>query len=48
MKSVHNTPIEGLWHWFLQMFSLNIKDVIHQGLQIGVYHPNNAVHQYVI
>ncbi|KAF8908221.1 hypothetical protein CPB84DRAFT_1843672 [Gymnopilus junonius] len=45
MKSVHNTPIEGLWHWFLQTFGLNIKDVIRQGLQTGVYHPNNSVHQ---
>lgn len=48
MKSVHNTPIEGLWHWFLQTFGLNIKDIIRQGLQDGVYHPNNAIHQYVI
>ena len=47
MKSVHNTPIEGLWHWFLQVYGINIKDAVRQGLVIGIYHPANAIHQYV-
>ncbi|KIK05770.1 hypothetical protein K443DRAFT_130206 [Laccaria amethystina LaAM-08-1] len=25
---VHNTPIEGLWHWFLQKFGVNISEII--------------------
>ncbi|KAF8800315.1 hypothetical protein BYT27DRAFT_7227464 [Phlegmacium glaucopus] len=37
IQSVHNTPIEGLWHWFLQTFGVNIKDTIHGGFQAGIY-----------
>ncbi|KAF8814344.1 hypothetical protein BYT27DRAFT_7082446, partial [Phlegmacium glaucopus] len=44
MRSVHNTPIEGLWHWFLQTFGVNIKDTIRGGFQAGIYNPNNVVH----
>ena len=36
------------WQYVCETFSLNIKDIIRQGLQDGVYHPNNAIHQYVI
>ena len=46
MRSVHNTPIEGLWHWFLQTFGVNIKDIIRSGFTAGIYNPNNAVHSY--
>lgn len=46
MKSVHNTPIEGLWHWFLQTFGVNIKETIRGGYESGHYNPNNAVHVY--
>ena len=48
MHSIHNTPIEGLWHWFLITFGLNIKDIIRQGYLNGIYNPNNPVHLYVI
>ncbi|KAF8901851.1 hypothetical protein CPB84DRAFT_1815067 [Gymnopilus junonius] len=44
MRSVHNTPIEGLWHWFLQTFGHNIKDTIRSGFELGIYNPNNSVH----
>ncbi|KIJ90940.1 hypothetical protein K443DRAFT_14814 [Laccaria amethystina LaAM-08-1] len=37
IRSVHNTPIEALWHWFLQTFGVNIKDVIRSGFTTGVY-----------
>jgi hypothetical protein len=47
MRSVNNTPIEGLWHWFLQTFGQNIKDVIRGGFVQGIYNPNNAIHPYV-
>jgi hypothetical protein len=46
IKSIHNTPIEGLWHWFLQTFGVNIKDIIHSGFTAGIYNPNNPVHPY--
>lgn len=46
MRSVHNTPIEGLWHWFLQTFGVNIKDIIRSGFTTGIYNPNNLVHPY--
>lgn len=48
MRSVHNTPIEGLWHWFRQTFGQNIKDTIHSGFQRGIYKPNNPLHPYVL
>jgi hypothetical protein len=48
MKSVHNTPIEGLWHWFLQTFGVNIKDTIRRGYETGNYNPNNLVHVYAL
>ncbi|KAJ2935816.1 hypothetical protein H1R20_g1278, partial [Candolleomyces eurysporus] len=44
IRSVHNTPIEGLWHWFLKTYGLNIKDVIVNGYRDGFYNPNNPVH----
>ncbi|KAJ3508917.1 hypothetical protein NMY22_g16464 [Coprinellus aureogranulatus] len=44
MKSVHNTPIEGLWHWFSQTHGRNIKDDIISGYRTGIYNPNNPVH----
>ena len=48
VRSIHNTPIEGMWHWFLQTFGINIKDIIRQGFEIGIYNPNNAIHPYVV
>ena len=48
VRSIHNMPIEGMWHWFLQTFGINIKDTIHQGFEIGIYKPNNAIHPYVV
>ena len=47
IKSIHNTPIEGLWHWFAQTFGQNIKDTIREGFVRGIYNPNNAIHPYV-
>ena len=45
---MHNTPIEGLWHWFLQNNGVNIKDAIRQGYNDGIYNPNNVVHPCVL
>ncbi|KAJ2912173.1 hypothetical protein MD484_g8242, partial [Candolleomyces efflorescens] len=45
LKSVHNTPIEGLWHWFSETCGLNIKEMIISGYQNGIYNPSDPVHQ---
>ncbi|KAF9523530.1 hypothetical protein CPB83DRAFT_775298 [Crepidotus variabilis] len=45
MKSIHNTPIKGLWHWFLQTFGFNIKEEIQSGYADGIYKPNNPLHK---
>ena len=42
--SIHNTPIEGVWHWFLNTLGFNIKDMIRQGHHDGIYNPGNPVH----
>jgi hypothetical protein len=47
LKSVHNTPIEGLWHWFQRAKGLNIKDLIRSGYLDGIYNPNHPIHPYV-
>ncbi|KAJ2929127.1 hypothetical protein H1R20_g7964, partial [Candolleomyces eurysporus] len=44
LKSVHNTPIEGLWHWFSEMCGLNIKEMIIAGYQNGIYNLNDPIH----
>ncbi|KAJ2935673.1 hypothetical protein H1R20_g1424, partial [Candolleomyces eurysporus] len=44
LKSVHNTPIEGLWHWLTNTCGLNIKEIIISGYETGVYSPNNPIH----
>ncbi|KAJ2935897.1 hypothetical protein H1R20_g1196, partial [Candolleomyces eurysporus] len=48
LKSVHNTPIELLWHWFSDTCGLNIKEVIISGYEMGIYNPNNPIHPYVV
>jgi len=44
IRSVHNTPIKGLWHWFLKTSGRNIKDIIHSGYINGIYNPSNRTH----
>jgi hypothetical protein len=44
VRSIHNTPIEGVWHWFLTTLGFNIKDMIQQGHHDGIYNPGNPVH----
>ncbi|KAI6002579.1 hypothetical protein F5J12DRAFT_839977 [Pisolithus orientalis] len=45
LKSVHNTPIEGLWHWFLDTKGINVKILLRSGLHDGAYHPNKSLHK---
>ncbi|KAJ3727494.1 hypothetical protein C8R42DRAFT_694050 [Lentinula raphanica] len=42
--SVHNTPIEGLWHWFTNVSGINAKDELLRGGTSGIYHPGNDLH----
>jgi predicted metalloenzyme YecM len=48
VKSVHNTPIEGLWHWLSETCGLNMKDTIINGQTLGIYHSESPVHKCVI
>ncbi|KAI6032627.1 hypothetical protein F5J12DRAFT_795520 [Pisolithus orientalis] len=45
LKSVHNTPIEGLWHWFLDTKGINVKISLQSRLHDGVHHPNKSLHK---
>ncbi|KAI6140184.1 hypothetical protein BKA82DRAFT_4332055 [Pisolithus tinctorius] len=45
LNSVHNTPIKGLWHWFLDTKGINVKILLQSGLHDGVYHPNKSLHK---
>ncbi|KAE9391118.1 hypothetical protein BT96DRAFT_832510, partial [Gymnopus androsaceus JB14] len=44
LKSVHNTPIEGLWHWFTNLSGINLKDELRRGYSDNIFHPGNQVH----
>ena len=48
VRSIHNMPIEGLWHWFVTLFGVDIKDAILDGKVTGTYNPGNPIHPYVI
>jgi len=48
VQSIHNMPIEGLWHWFVTLFGVDIKDAILEGKVTGIYNPGNPIHPYVI
>ena len=44
LKSVHNTPIKGLWHWFTDTMGVNIKEELHRGYKDGIFHPGSQPH----
>ncbi|KAI0312081.1 hypothetical protein OF83DRAFT_691512 [Amylostereum chailletii] len=44
MKSVHNTPIESMWHWFLHHNGRNLKDLITLGQASGIFHSGDELH----
>jgi hypothetical protein len=48
VKSVHNTPIEGCWRWFLKTQGRDFKDTVKSGLQEGIYTPGNQLHMHVV
>ena len=48
IKSIHNTPIKGLWHWFVTLFGIDIKEAIQEGKVTGIYNPGNPIHPYVL
>ncbi|KAF8075916.1 hypothetical protein FPV67DRAFT_1558519 [Lyophyllum atratum] len=43
IKSVHNTPIEGLWQ-LLKTHGNDFKDIVKGGYRDGIYNPNHATH----
>ena len=47
VKSTHNTPIEGCWHWFQKTMGKDFGDIIRSGLQDGIYYPNDERHMCV-
>lgn len=47
VKSTHNTPIEGCWHWLLKTTGHDFRDVVRSGLHNGIYNPNHELHMYV-
>ncbi|KAJ3742547.1 hypothetical protein DFH05DRAFT_1536392 [Lentinula detonsa] len=44
LKSVHNTPIEGLWHWFTNTMGFNLKEELRQGYKDGIFYPGSQPH----
>ncbi|KAG6836326.1 hypothetical protein H0H93_009076 [Arthromyces matolae] len=44
VKSTHNTPIEGLWHWLLKTSGHDFREVVRSGLSDGIYQINNPAH----
>ncbi|KAJ8081664.1 hypothetical protein PM082_007510 [Marasmius tenuissimus] len=44
IKSVHNTPIESLWHWLQEHEGMNLYSLITYGRDAGFYHPHDNVH----
>ena len=44
IKSVHNTPIEGLWHWFTNVNGINLKDELRRGYMDNIFYPGNQTH----
>jgi hypothetical protein len=41
VRSIHNTPIEGLWHWFVTLFGVDIKDAILEGKSLAYTIPES-------
>ncbi|KZV59667.1 hypothetical protein PENSPDRAFT_694942 [Peniophora sp. CONT] len=45
LKSVHNTPIEGLWNFLQKNTGVNLKEVITRGKTEGIYHVGDDNHR---
>ncbi|KAL1699147.1 hypothetical protein EV121DRAFT_273930 [Schizophyllum commune] len=43
LRSVHNTPIEGLWRWKRQGEGLNVRAVLERGRDAGFFNPNDPL-----
>ncbi|KAF5325449.1 hypothetical protein D9619_009977 [Psilocybe cf. subviscida] len=44
VQSIHNTPIEGAWHWFSESKGRTIKSILQGGFNDGIYNSNNPIH----
>ena len=47
LKSVNNTPIEGLWPWLKKKMGLNVKYHVVRGATEGIFNNNLQLHRYV-
>jgi hypothetical protein len=47
VKSVHNTPIEGFWHWLREVCGLNMHELILMGKVLYIFNPADPAHVYV-
>ncbi|KAJ7647950.1 hypothetical protein FB45DRAFT_975407 [Roridomyces roridus] len=44
VRSVNNTPIEGLWRWFQEQVGKNLYIQVTKGRDEGIFNPNNPIH----
>ncbi|KAF8579620.1 hypothetical protein K439DRAFT_1648436 [Ramaria rubella] len=43
-EDVHNTTIEGIWHWLRKTLECNFFDEVRRGHNEGIFNPNNTLH----
>ena len=46
VPSPHNTPIEGLWHWFCETSGWGLRELITDGKVLGLFDHTCDVHRY--
>ncbi|KAF8525667.1 hypothetical protein JB92DRAFT_2621172, partial [Gautieria morchelliformis] len=44
VKSIHNTTIEGIWHWLHKTTECNCLDEVQRGYDNGMFNPNDTLH----
>ncbi|KAH9943745.1 hypothetical protein B0H21DRAFT_779612 [Amylocystis lapponica] len=44
LRSVHNTTIEGAWHWFREQTGRTLVHHITKARDTGIFNPNNQIH----
>ena len=48
LKSIHNTTIEGIWHWLCKTSEHNFLHKVRRGYDQGIFNPNDPRHVYVL
>ncbi|KAF8582864.1 hypothetical protein K439DRAFT_1617989 [Ramaria rubella] len=44
LRSIHNTTIEGIWHWLRKTVECNFITKVHHGHTEGIFNPNHSLH----